>query len=308
MRTDGKVRCRLCSIYSPHEYRGNWVQTASFSGHKNHPIHINSIKRQQEEQALAAGSAHVLQEFAIPKDVFMGIPDAPCHIPETSATAEDDMWASWNGMIELDPGPEDLYEQERLAFNRKLMESQIWGETDRPSEEDDTHIEKILNNDKMRDIEQMWDENEQNDILSEILESSGMSKPLLPRVLTGLLNLKQGYDDVEDEIGLQTDSSSSSWFPYSSKLSFLLDTVDNLPRLRISSSQMKVILWLLHEVGVKGVPSFSSLRKMQKALKDERVVPTIHLKSPKGNTFSFNDPRAMIANVSLSMNIGNCKM
>jgi len=78
-------------------------------------------------------------------------------------------------VIELDPGPEDLYEQERLAFDRKAMKSGIWGETDEALEEENTDIEKILNNDRMRNIEQMWDEIEQNDILSEILESSGMS-------------------------------------------------------------------------------------------------------------------------------------
>jgi len=123
-----------------------------------------------------------------------------------------------------------------------------------------------------------------------------------------LLNLELGYGDDEDETSLQTNSDGSSWFPYPSKLSFLLDTVDNLPRLRISSSQMKVILWLLHEVGVKGVPSFINLRKIQKKLKDNPIVPTIHLKSPKGNTFSFNDPRALIANVSSLLNTGNYEM
>jgi len=94
---------------------------------------------------------------------------------------------------------------------------------------------------------------------------------------------------------------ASGWFPYPSKLAFLLDTVDNLPRMRISSSLMKVLLWLLREVGVHNVPSFDGLRTMQKKLKKEHIVPTIHTKSPKGNTFSFNDPRALVANVSQDM-------
>lgn len=92
--------------------------------------------------------------------------------------------------------------------------------------------------------------------------------------------------------------SNSEWFPYDSKLSFLLDAVDNLPRLRISGSLMRVLLWLLREVGVKKVPSYDALRESQKRLRKQSGVPTIPCVSPKGNVFSFNDPRTLIANVS----------
>jgi hypothetical protein len=61
---------------------------------------------------------------------------------------------------------------------------------------------------------------------------------------------------------------------------------------------MKVLLWLLREVGVPNVPSFDGLQKFQKSLKKENIVPTVHWKSPKGHAFSFNDPRAIVANVS----------
>ncbi|KAF8164946.1 hypothetical protein B0H34DRAFT_670909 [Crassisporium funariophilum] len=70
---------------------------------------------------------------------------------------------------------------------------------------------------------------------------------------------------------------------------------DNLPWLRISTSFMKVLLWLLKEAGVKHVPSFDGLQKVQKSLNRE-IVPTVHWKSPKGHAFSFNDPRAIVAN------------
>lgn len=62
---------------------------------------------------------------------------------------------------------------------------------------------------------------------------------------------------------------------------------------------MKVILWLLTEVGVKHVPSFDAVQTFQKDLRDDSGVPTIQWKSSKGNVFSFNDPQALVANVSI---------
>jgi len=62
---------------------------------------------------------------------------------------------------------------------------------------------------------------------------------------------------------------------------------------------MKVFLWLLKQAGVKHVPSFDALREVQHKIRDESGIPTIDWKSPKGNTFSFNNPITLIANVSL---------
>lgn len=100
--------------------------------------------------------------------------------------------------------------------------------------------------------------------------------------------LAQDVDEHDDK----------AWSPYPSKLMFLLDTIDNLPRLRISSSIMKVILWLLRVCGIRDVPSYKALRKVQEDIQKDAGIPTLHRKSPQGHTFSFNDPRALIANVS----------
>ncbi len=78
---------------------------------------------------------------------------------------------------------------------------------------------------------------------------------------------------------------------------FLLDTIDNLPRTRISNSLMNVFLWILRETGAHNVPTLHHLRQVQAALRKSSGVPTTQHKSPKGNVFSMNDPRTLVAMV-----------
>ena len=114
--------------------------------------------------------------------------------------------------------------------------------------------------------------------------------------LRGILLALESEDSEGNDDPLNQDDNA--WHSYNSKLMFLLDTIDNLPRLRISGSLMKVILWLLKQAGVKHIPSFDALRKVQHKVRNETGVPTINWMSSKGNAFSFNDPRTIIANVS----------
>lgn len=80
-----------------------------------------------------------------------------------------------------------------------------------------------------------------------------------------------------------------------------LDIIDNLPRLRLSSSQMKMILWLLRECGAKDVPSFKALRATQKRVRNQCSVSLNASKSDQGNLFHTTDLRDLIARVCSSV-------
>ncbi|KAJ6589471.1 hypothetical protein B0H19DRAFT_892628, partial [Mycena capillaripes] len=85
------------------------------------------------------------------------------------------------------------------------------------------------------------------------------------------------------------------WYPYPTKMMFLLDTLDNLPRQRVSNSLMKVFLWILREGGARDVPSLDALRKVQLNLHSQGGVLTVPWTSTQGNVFYLNDIRTIIA-------------
>ncbi|KAL1757677.1 hypothetical protein FB107DRAFT_289061 [Schizophyllum commune] len=103
-------------------------------------------------------------------------------------------------------------------------------------------------------------------------------------------------EDEDDNEGAPADGGhDGKWKPYPSKISMLLDIVDNLPRLRLSSAHLRIILWLLKECGVRNVPSYDKLRKIQSSLTEVCGAKTIPHKSFLGNRFFTNNIAESIA-------------
>jgi hypothetical protein len=79
---------------------------------------------------------------------------------------------------------------------------------------------------------------------------------------------------------------------------FLLDMLDQLPRLRLSDDQLKFIVWVMKECGTPAVPAFASLRKKQTQLANDLGLKPERCVSALGSEFSINDPAKFFALVS----------
>lgn len=250
-----------------------------------------------EAQAQAASIEHPVQapadeqEFTIPRCV-----SSPPTVKSTNQSrravsdGEEAMWETWANEDEaftMDEDPSTAADQKRQDFERRLDEFILWD-----------GAEGISGGAAADGLEEIWDEAEQDDLLSEVLENLGGCSQHFsrPRMLILLTDLERDESLITTNNDT-TEKEHLEWFPYPSKLVFLLDVVDNLPRLRISSSFMKALLWLLCELGIKHVPLFAALKKVQDEVRNNVGIPTIQKKSPKGNVYFFNDPCAIVANV-----------
>lgn len=79
---------------------------------------------------------------------------------------------------------------------------------------------------------------------------------------------------------------------------FMLDLLDNLPRLRLSDDHLKTIIWVMKECGTPDVPAFSTLRTLQARLTKELNIPSKHHRSSLGNEFYMNHPIDLLRLVS----------
>ncbi|KAF8148420.1 hypothetical protein B0H34DRAFT_778280 [Crassisporium funariophilum] len=258
--------------------------------HRKAAIHVRSevLQRALDEAVAHTDEAlPALEEFAVFNDVTMA--DTPTQTGGSLSREEQAMWDTFEaGATAFDAG-EDLNvraQQQHQELGRKADEYGVWA-----------GIEVLPEGVVLNDTEQFWDENDEEDLLADIMRGIGRSPSSVGDDSSDMRKPSDlGNEEFEGSENVAEETNDPPWFPYNSKLMFLLDTIDNLPRLRISGALMRVLLWLLREVGVSKVPSFDLLRKTQKKLREESGVPTVHWMSPKGNAYSFNDVGVIVAN------------
>ncbi|OBZ67227.1 hypothetical protein A0H81_13040 [Grifola frondosa] len=122
------------------------------------------------------------------------------------------------------------------------------------------------------------------------LESSEPDEDVTVSNATAALEAMDLEDDNETEhfvpdIG---QAEKDGWAPHGSKTMFMLDLLDNLPRLRLSDDHLKTIIWVMRECGTPHVPTFHALRKVQKQLTKSTAISTQHHVSALGNHFHMN--------------------
>lgn len=80
-----------------------------------------------------------------------------------------------------------------------------------------------------------------------------------------------------------------------------LDILDNLPQLCLSSSQLKIMLWIMRECGARDVPSFKAFRAMQSHIRKLSGVSVAASTSHLGNLFYTTDIRDLVSKASISI-------
>jgi hypothetical protein len=126
------------------------------------------MKNQNDVLTARIRESGIPESYAISRDVKMDGPsgDTPTNsyyqAPENER--EQAMWEDFDGNFEVELSEDDLYQQKCAEFNRRVESYGLWG-----------GLETIPDDD-MEDIEQLWQENEQDTLLSELLEQTGTLK------------------------------------------------------------------------------------------------------------------------------------
>ncbi|KAJ7760815.1 hypothetical protein DFH07DRAFT_771608 [Mycena maculata] len=269
------VICLVCAAAAP---PGRPIQRTSAAQHLKSRDHQRSIQHRDEQnlhQQRAESARAARQEF---QEQLERLPRAELHLPEPAPATDQgtqEFWADFdanssNFHIDFDTSPVELAARNAEKIRKDLDAFGDFDDTELGYELGaERDAEDLLAQNRARD-----DEQQMEDALAALLSSG---------------------DYTEDPC----HGNDSNWYPYPSKLLFLLDVADNLGRLRISESLMKLFLYILKEAGVKNVPSIGALRKFQSSLRENGSgVPTIRCKSVQDKIFYVNDIRKIVANAS----------
>ncbi|ESK89680.1 hypothetical protein Moror_8586 [Moniliophthora roreri MCA 2997] len=89
--------------------------------------------------------------------------------------------------------------------------------------------------------------------------------------------------------------TAENWVLHGSKTVFMLDLLDNLPRLQFSDDTIKAIIWVMKECGTPNVPTFTAFHMLQQKLDCSIGLTPEHHTSSLGNYFYVLHPAKLFA-------------
>ncbi|KAF7310233.1 hypothetical protein MIND_00397000 [Mycena indigotica] len=276
--SDNHVLCRICFGAVPPE-RQEWIARRSAERHLASGEHERAVKAAEEgsvrRQARDTAAAQVEQRKVTASGARRPSPPFPMpanRAPNVPGIAEVEMWAGYEEFGGAFSAGEDL-DGRSINVARLDRQAEVLGILDPEG------VAQRLGYGDGSLEDELQEKDAEDDFLAELLRNAGISDPTA--------------EDVQ-AAGSEKPAPTTEYFPYPNKMMFLLDILDNLPRLRVSNSLMRVFLWLLRQSGAPNVPSFDGFRQMQKRIRAEAGIPSVPCLSPLGNVFFMNSPRAII--------------
>ncbi|KAJ7218497.1 hypothetical protein GGX14DRAFT_560838 [Mycena pura] len=276
-----KILCRVCF---PDGQAGaeHWILEGNRLGHLKSRSHKKALGEQGEQRALAeqlaAERRAATDAPAVPLNpvqIHHSVSADPLAESSKAATEMVQFSFSLDEASAADFGFEEETQSDGHAVLREKLDGfGTWdvGETARR-----------LGFEDAESIPRAGDE-EDDEILADIL-----------RIADILDHDTTGIKSATGDTSLPT--RDGDWAPYPFKLWFLLDFIDNLPRLRLSSALLRMVIFVLKQYRCQDpVPSYDTFRKFQKELRGQCGVATIPCRSPLGNVFFMNDVKQLIAN------------
>ncbi|KAJ7063307.1 hypothetical protein C8F01DRAFT_1229908, partial [Mycena amicta] len=265
-----QVCCLICAEDHPNRLE-RWITRAAIKAHltsATHLGHVDSIRQKEQDR---------LDRLNHLRGVYSG-PDAQTTMPSVDASSHVRA-----GMFDTPPDNNDLIPPHLFATTGMLSEPAIDPGVQPLSHDADAERERLAE----QLMKLLW-EAEDLDEFGDRADEEDATAPAFGGDF-------DADGDEEDNVNHESTDQDPRCAPYPNRLHMLLDIIDNLPRLRLSTSHFNIILWLLKQCGVRNVPSVTSLRKTQTKLRALCGNEPQPYTSSVGNRFFVNDVRDSVA-------------
>ncbi|CAE6444763.1 unnamed protein product [Rhizoctonia solani] len=232
----------------------DWIKRSSVSKHQQSAGHVDSL-RIYENRRVERAASNLRQSNAV--DLSHPPPN------QSVFTQQTDTWVS-NDLRHLDINGLDTNNWDDVQFSAGVPDSPPLG----------SQLDSEL---PAFDIFEPDSDPEDNEF----------AMPLPQRIIDSLNQSAINLELLQAQF--HNLNSTSNWAPYESKIMFLLDLLDNIPRLRLSTEHLKLIMWVMEEAGCHNIPTFNKLRSTQQQLRNICSVQSHQYQSSKGNVFDMLD-------------------